>query len=65
MEMASADLSEALRLSPHNRDLHKMILQVKEMIRKRDEEEEGGAERGEPQQGEGEQVPTGRPQTEK
>ena len=43
LEMASADLGEALRLSPHNRDLHKLILQVKEMIRKRDEEEEGGA----------------------
>ena len=43
LEMASADLGEALRLSPHNRDLHKMILQVKEMIRKRDEAEEGGA----------------------
>ena len=37
LERASADLSEALRLSPNNRDLHKMILQVKDQLRAEEE----------------------------
>ena len=39
LELAQSDLTEALRLSPNNRDLHKMILQVKESLR----QEEVGA----------------------
>jgi len=38
LDMAARDLGEALTLSPNNRDLHKLIIKVKEEIRKSDEE---------------------------